>query len=149
MKIIIQRVKNCSVTRETDEKIVGKISSGLLLLLGIKKGDTEREADFLINKISKLRVMADGDGKMNLTVLDTESEVLVVSQFTLYADTSDGNRPSFIDAEEPKKAKILYDYFIEKLKLNGILVQTGSFGEYMKINCVLDGPVTITYEKNN
>ena len=149
MKVVLQRVKSAKVTRQDDNKIVGEIKSGLFLLLGIKKGDTEKQVDELVNKILKLRVIGDSESKMNLSVQDTKSEILVVSQFTLYANTKDGNRPSFIDAEEPTKAKVLYEYFIEKLNClrpSGPMAQRGSFGDYMKIETVLDGPVTIVLE---
>ncbi|MFZ3301858.1 MAG: D-aminoacyl-tRNA deacylase [Microgenomates group bacterium] len=146
MKIVIQRVKSAKVTRQEDNKIVGEIKSGLFLLLGVKKGDTEKQVDELVNKIIKLRVMSDENDKMNLSVQDTKSEILVVSQFTLYANTKDGNRPSFIDAEEPSKAKVLYEYMINKLRESGLNIQTGSFGDYMKIEADLDGPVTIVLE---
>ncbi len=146
MKLVIQRVKSAKVTRAEDNKVVGEIKHGLFLLLGIKKGDTGKQVDELVNKILKLRVMSDAQDKMNLSVQDTKSEILLVSQFTLYANTKDGNRPSFIDAEEPTKAKILYEYMINKFKESGLNIQTGSFGDYMKIDCVLDGPVTIVLE---
>jgi len=146
MKLVIQRVKSAKVTRAEDNKVVGEIKHGLFLLLGIKKGDTGKQVDELVNKILKLRVMSDAQDKMNLSVQDTKSEILLVSQFTLYANTKDGNRPSFIDAEEPTKAKILYEYMINKFKESGLNIQTGSFEDYMKIDCVLDGPVTIVLE---
>lgn len=132
--------------RVKDGEVVGKIGLGLFVLLGVKKGDTKKDVDILSDKISKLRVMSDESDKMNLSVSDAGGKILVVSQFTLYADTSGGNRPSFINAEEPQKAKELYEYFIDQLKKKGIEVETGSFGEYMKIETVLDGPVTIIYE---
>jgi D-tyrosyl-tRNA(Tyr) deacylase len=100
----------------------------------------------LAEKLSKLRVMSDDKEKMNLSVLDTKSEILVVSQFTLYADTMGGNRPSFFKAEEPARAEKLYNYFIENLRQKGIKVETGSFGDYMQIEATLNGPVTIIYE---
>lgn len=146
MKILVQRVKSAKVTREEDKKIIGEIKSGLFILSGIKKGDTEKQVDELVNKIIKLRIMSDKNDKMNLSVIDTKSEILLVSQFTLYANTKDGNRPSFIDAEEPQKAKVLYEYFAKSLKEKDIKVETGSFGDYMIIDCVLDGPVTIVLE---
>lgn len=146
MKVVVQRVKSVKVTRATDNKIVGEIKRGLFLLLGIKKGDTEKQADELINKILKLRIMADEAGKMNLSIQDVKQDILLVSQFTLYANTKDGNRPSFVDAEEPIKAKLLYDYMVEKLKESGLNIQTGSFGDYMKIEAELDGPVTIVLD---
>lgn len=139
MKLVIQRVKLAKVNKS-------KINRGLFILLGIKKGDTKKQVDELVNKIIKLRVMPDESGKMNLSVVDTKSEILLVSQFTLYANTKDGNRPSFIDAEEPQKARELYEYFIEKLKEKNVSVQTGSFGDYMEIESILDGPVTIVIE---
>jgi D-tyrosyl-tRNA(Tyr) deacylase len=156
MKVVIQRVKSAKVTRQDDNKIVGEIKQGLFILLGIKKGDTEKQVEELVNKIIKLRVMSDendkqslasqGPGKMNLSVQDTKSEILLVSQFTLYAKTKDGNRPSFIDAEEPTKARLLYVYMVERLRESGLNIQTGSFGDYMKIESELDGPVTIVIE---
>ena len=146
MKLIIQRVKKASVTVKNTNKIVGKIDSGLFILFGVKKGDSKKNADELVEKVSKLRIMSDKNDKMNLSILDTKSSLLIVSQFTLYANTKDGNRPSFIDAEDPIEAKEMYEYFIEKLRLKNINVETGEFGEYMEINCNLDGPVTITLE---
>ena len=146
MKLIIQRVKKASVTRVADGQIVGQIKKGLFVLVGIKKGDSTTEADNLVKKLSKLRIMSDEKDKMNLSVVDTKSEVLVVSQFTLYANTKDGNRPSFIDAEEPQKAQKIYEYFVSSLKSLGLTVETGSFGDYMLIETLLDGPVTITLD---
>jgi len=146
MKLVIQRVSRASVTVKETNEIVGKINKGLFILLGIKKGDTKEKISELIEKISKLRIMADENNKMNLSVLDTKSEILLVSQFTLYANTKDGNRPSFIEAEEPKKAKELYEYFVKRFREKGIKVKTGSFGDYMEISCILDGPVTINLE---
>lgn len=145
MKIVIQRVKRAKVTRKENNTVVGQIGTGLFILLGVKKGDTKEKVDELVNKVIKLRVMSDENDKMNLSVVDTKSEVLLVSQFTLYANTKDGNRPSFIDAEEPQKAKEIYEYFIETLK-NNVKVETGSFGDYMEIETELDGPVTIVME---
>ena len=146
MKVVIQRVKSAKVTREEDKKVVGEIKQGLFILLGIKKGDTEKEVDELVNKIVKLRIMSDEAEKMNLSIQEVKQEILLVSQFTLYANTKDGNRPSFIDAEEPTKAKELYEYMIKKLKESQLNIQTGSFGDYMEIDCTLDGPVTIVIE---
>lgn len=145
MRLVVQRVKRAVVKKVDNGKIVGKIGKGLFILVGVKKGDTEKSAEFLANKISKLRVMSDSEGKMNLSVIDTKSEILVVSQFTLHADTSGGNRPSFINAAFPNDASKVYKHFINKLKEKGIKIETGSFGNYMEINLVLDGPVTIIY----
>lgn len=146
MKLVIQRVKKASVTRVSDNKIVGQIGLGLFVLVGFKKGDTSETVQQLAVKLSKLRVMSDKEEKMNLSVTDVGGKILVVSQFTLYADTSRGNRPSFVNAEDPDKAKKLYEYFISNLRDMNIIVETGSFGDYMKINAELDGPVTIVYE---
>lgn len=136
MKLVIQRVKKARVD------IAGEIGAGLLALFGVKKGDTKAQADVLVEKLVKLRVMADGDDKMNLTA----ESFLIVSQFTLYANTKGGNRPSFTEAEDPDKAKEIYEYFVEKLKNMAVKVATGSFGDYMKISAELDGPVTIVLE---
>jgi len=141
MKIVIQRVKKASVS--VSGEVVGKINIGLLLLIGIGEEDTEKEAETLAEKTLKLRIMADEKGLMNLSVKDVAGELLAVSQFTLYADTSGGNRPSFVKAAKPEKALPIYNCFVEKLKASGISVQTGRFGEYMEINAVLVGPVTI------
>jgi len=144
MRLVVQRVYSAKVLVES--KIVGKIGKGLFVLVGIKKGDNEFLAESLALKLSKLRVMADKEGKMNISVKDSQSEILVVSQFTLYADTSGGNRPSFINAALPEDAKKLYDFFVEKLKEMGLKVEIGSFGDYMEIESLLDGPVTILLE---
>jgi len=165
MRLVIQRVKKASVS--VDNKTVGKIESGLFVLVGVKEGDTKGDADYLAEKLAKLRVMADKNDKMNLSVKDLGASLLIVSQFTLYADASGGNRPSFINAAKPEIAKDLYEYFISKLKEKGLQprglpsgaeaslgrsparrVETGSFGDHMKIETVLDGPVTIIIESN-
>lgn len=145
MKLIVQRVKEASVKTSKDDKIVGKIGKGYFVLLGVKKGDALEDAENLAAKLLKLRVMADENDKMNLSIKDAGGEILVVSQFTLYADTSGGNRPSFVNAALPKDARKIYEHFVNKLKESGTKVETGSFGDYMEINCVLDGPVTILY----
>ncbi len=146
MRIVVQRVSKARVTRQKDDSMVGQIEKGLFILVGFKKGDKKEDVENFAIKISKLRVMGDAEGKMNLSVNDADGKVLVVSQFTLYANTKGGNRPSFVDAEEPAKAKDLYELFIQKLKDNGVIVETGSFGDYMMIETVTDGPVTILYE---
>src|SRR5689334_8246338 len=114
MKLVIQRVGKASVIRHKDGQVVGKIGKGLFVLIGIKKGDTLEMAENLVEKISKLRVMSDENDKMNLSILDTKDSVLAVSQFTLYANTSGGNRPSFVEAEDPDKAREVYEYFVNK-----------------------------------
>ncbi len=149
MRLVIQRVKSASVKVVGTEKTVGKIGKGLFVLVGVKKGDKTEDAGMLAVKVSKLRVMADENDKMNLTVSDVEGEFLVVSQFTLYADTSGGNRPSFINAALPDEAQKIYKHFVESLRKSlpaDGRVETGSFGDYMKIDAVLDGPVTIILE---
>lgn len=145
MKLVVQRVNNATVSRMSDNKVVGQIEKGMFVLVGFKKGDSKVLAEVAAEKITKVRLMGDDQNKMNLSVKDVNGKVLVVSQFTLYADTSGGNRPSFIEAEEPSKAKILYELFISKLQQNGLSVETGSFGDYMLINASLDGPVTVIY----
>lgn len=148
MKLVIQRVKEAKVTtRDTDREIVmGEITSGLFVLIGITHSDTENIAQKLAEKLLNLRIMDQEKGKMDLSILDIKGEILVVSQFTLYADTKGGRRPSFVDAADPEHARRLYDYFIEKLKESGLKIETGSFGNYMEIESVADGPVTIVLE---
>jgi len=145
MKIIVQRVKEAKVILISNQKVTGRIGEGLFVLVGFKNGDTEKEVIMLAEKLSKLRVMKDGEKKMNLSVKDTGASVLVVSQFTLYADTKGGNRPSFVNAEGPVRARKLYELFVNKLKEKGIRVETGNFGDYMQIETIMDGPVTIVY----
>ena len=144
MRLIISRVSRASVKAKGGT--VGQIAKGLFVLLGVKKGDTEKNAEELAEKLSKLRVMADKEAKMNLSVKDIAGEILVVSQFTLYAETKGGNRPSFIQAAEPGVAKRIYEKFVTELREKGIKVATGSFGDYMEIEAFMDGPVTILLE---
>ena len=141
MKLVIQRVKNASV--EVDQNIVGEIDKGFLVLIGIKTGDTKEQADYLVKKLCKLRVFTDENDKMNLSLKDIRGEILVISQFTLYADCKKGNRPSFTDAGKPEHANKLYEYFIEEVKKYEIGVQHGIFGAHMKVSLTNDGPVTI------
>lgn len=145
MKLVIQRVKNASV--EVENKIVGKINEGFLVLLGVGPEDTKQTADFLVQKLIKLRVFEDENQKMNLSIKDVEGELLIISQFTLYADCSDGNRPYFGNAAKPDKANELYEYFIEQCKKENIKVEHGIFGADMKVQLLNDGPVTIILEK--
>ena len=146
MKIVVQRVKNAQV--EVDEEIVGKINKGFLVLLGITHNDEKEQADYLVKKLCNLRVFTDKDDKMNLALKDVDGELLIVSQFTLYADCSQGNRPSFIEAAKPDKANELYEYFCSECKKNKIHVEKGIFGADMKVSLVNDGPVTIIIEKD-
>lgn len=142
MKAVLQRVKYAKVT--IDGELVGKCDNGFMILLGVCKGDTKDDADKLIKKIPFLRVFEDDNGKMNLSCLDIDGEILVVSQFTLCADCSHGRRPSFIGSAEPDLAKEYYEYFVEELKKSGVKsVQTGEFGADMQVELVNDGPVTI------
>lgn len=145
MRLVIQRVTSASV--RVNKNIVGSIAKGLFILIGVGQGDTEQNVEDLVEKLIKMRIMADDNAKMNLSIMDTTKQVLLVSQFTLFADTSKGNRPSFMKAAEPKEAGRLYEYFAVLLREKGIDVQTGSFGDYMDIAVQLDGPVTILEEK--
>ena len=145
MKLVIQRVLNAQV--EVENEVVGKIGKGYLVLCGIKDTDTEKEADYLAKKLCNLRVFEDENEKMNLSLKDVNGELLIISQFTLYGDTTQGNRPSFIEAARPEKANILYEYFLEKCKEYQIKVEKGIFGADMKVSLINDGPVTIIMEK--
>ncbi|MBI2010310.1 MAG: D-tyrosyl-tRNA(Tyr) deacylase [Candidatus Chisholmbacteria bacterium] len=146
MKAVIQRVTNALVTIAGKE--ISEIGKGFLILLGVTHSDTEAIAEKLAHKIVKLRIMADETDKMNLNLHDSGGEILVVSQFTLYADTSKGNRPSFIKAADPKQAEQLYDYFVVTLRKTGLTVKTGIFGALMQVSLTNDGPVTIILEEN-
>ena len=145
MKLVIQRVANAQV--EVDKKIVGKINKGYLVLFGVTEGDTIDQADALAEKLCKLRIFEDENEKMNLSINDVEGELLIVSQFTLYANCEKGNRPSFVEAMEPKKANEMYEYFIERCKEKVKKVERGIFGADMKVTLLNDGPVTIILEK--
>ena len=145
MKLIIQRVSNASV--EIDNKIFSNISKGFLVLIGITHTDTKENAEYLVKKLCNLRIFEDENKKMNLSIKDVKGELLIVSQFTLYADTAKGNRPSFINAAKPDMAEKLYEYFIKKCEEENIKVSTGKFGAKMKINLINNGPVTIILEK--
>lgn len=147
MRLVIQRVKSAKVKVVGTGKQAGRIGKGLFILAAVSQGDKPEYADVLAEKVAKLRIMADREGKMNLSVKDVRGEILVVSQFTLYADTSAGNRPSFVKAAEPQLAKKIYRRFVKQLEERGIKVSTGSFGEYMEIESVSDGPVTIILEQ--
>lgn len=144
MKLVVQRVKESSV--KVDGEVVGKINKGFMVLVGIKQGDTKKEADFLVNKLLNLRIFEDENEKMNLSIQDVKGELLLISQFTLYGDESHGNRPSFIEAERPEKANELYKYFCEECN-KVVHVETGKFQEHMDVSLINDGPVTIIIEK--
>jgi D-tyrosyl-tRNA(Tyr) deacylase len=144
MRAVVQRVKESTV--KTDNEIVGQIGSGLLVLLGVAKNDTAKDADYLANKIINLRIFEDRDGKMNRSLLETGGELLAVSQFTLLADCRKGRRPSFIEAAEPVKAIDLYEKFVNMVRAKGIGVQTGRFRAVMEVALINDGPVTVIIE---
>ena len=145
MKALVQRVKKASVT--IDDKLYSKIDQGLLVFLGVQKGDSIENADKLAQKLVNLRVFEDENDKMNLSLKDVGGQMLVVSQFTLCGDCKKGTRPSFDNAELPDKANELYEYFVSKIKEQGIKVQTGSFGAMMDVELINDGPVTFMVEK--
>ena len=145
MKMVVQRVKNASV--KVENEIVGKIDKGFLVLLGVTHNDTKEKADYLVKKLCKLRIFTDENEKMNLNLNDVNGQLLIVSQFTLYADCTQGNRPSFIEAAKPDIAKELYDYFCKECENNQIHVEKGIFGAHMDVELVNDGPVTIIMEK--
>lgn len=145
MKFVIQRVKNAKV--EVNNKVTGEINKGFLVLIGVTHTDTKEVADYLVKKLVNLRVFEDENGKMNLSLKDVDGQLLLVSQFTLYADTTSGNRPSFTDAAKPDMAEELYEYIISECKEQIEVVETGIFGADMKVQLLNDGPVTIILEK--
>ena len=144
MKTVIQRVTNANVV--VDDKVVGEINQGLVVLLGVCDEDTYETVERIVKKIVNLRIFTDENDKMNLSLKDIRGEILVISQFTLYADCKKGNRPSFTDAGKPEHANKLYEYFIEEVKKYEIGVEHGIFGAHMKVSLTNDGPVTITLE---
>ena len=148
MKVVIQRVLSASV--EIDSEITAKIGAGLLVLVGIEDADADEDIDWLASKIANLRVFADVDGVMNLSVKDVDGDVIIVSQFTLHALTKKGNRPSYINASKPEKAIPMYEKFVQQVQKElGKTVQTGIFGADMKVLLCNDGPVTIVIDSKN
>ena len=147
MRVVLQRVSSASVTVDGQE--LGTIDQGYMLLVAIQDADTEAELDYLVRKITGLRVFEDEAGKMNLSIQDVGGSILSISQFTLYADTRRGNRPSFTDAGAPAYAEKMYDQFNTKLAATGLTVTTGEFGADMKVSLVNDGPVTIIFDTDN
>ena len=146
MKLVVQRVKKAKVT--VAGKVVGKINEGFLVLLGVNHTDSEKTADYLVKKLCNLRIFKDENDKMNLNIKQVKGSLLIVSQFTLYSNCKEGNRPSFIDAAKPDKANKLYEYFCNKCKENEIEVETGEFGANMQVELTNDGPVTIILEND-
>jgi len=144
MRVVVQRVKYASV--KVDGEVKGEIKQGLLALIGVKQGDTEKDLDYCVKKLVNLRIFRDSEDKMNLSVQDIGGELLLISQFTLYGECRKGNRPSFIFAEEPEKANVMYEKFIEKVKETGLKTEKGVFGADMKVELLNDGPVTIIIE---
>lgn len=145
MKLVIQRVTQAKI--EVESKIIGEIGAGLVVLVGITHTDGAAQAEWLANKLINLRLFEDTNGKINQSLLDRKGSALIVSQFTLYADCSDGRRPSFTKAAPPEIAKPLYEQFVENVRKGGIPVETGIFGAEMKVHLVNDGPVTLTVER--
>lgn len=146
MRAVIQRVSRAQV--RVDGKTTGEIGPGLLILLGVGQGDTSREADYLLDKIINLRIFEDAGGKMNLSLLETGGQLMVISQFTLYADCRKGRRPSFTDAGPPGDAQKLYDYFVGSARQRGLQVATGVFQALMEVELVNSGPVTILLDSS-
>lgn len=149
MIAVIQRVKECAVT--VDGQMIGQINQGLCVLLGVAENDSKLEVDWLLQKIVQMRIFSDAEGKMNLSLEDIKGELMLISQFTLLANTKKGNRPSFIRAAKPDLANQLYEYSIQKAKANSLLskVATGKFAADMKVSLCNDGPVTIIIDTEN
>jgi D-aminoacyl-tRNA deacylase len=147
LKALLQRVTSASVS--VDGSIVSEIEKGLVIFLGVDAGDSKKEADYLVEKVANLRIFNDENEKFNLSAHNVKAAFLVVSQFTLMADTRKGRRPSFVSAAMPAKAEDLYNYFINRIKETGLNVQTGSFGAHMTVKIINDGPVTIMLDSRD
>ena len=148
MRLVIQRVTEASVT--VSNEVIGAIETGLLVLLGVHNDDTEDDIAWLCNKLIQMRIFSDDDDKMNRSVLDVSGAILVISQFTLFASTKKGNRPSYMQSAAPEKANMLYEKFVNRLRSNdNITVETGAFGADMKVRLLNDGPVTIIIDSQN
>lgn len=146
MRAVVQRVTSGSVA--VDEKVVGSINKGFVVLLGISETDTTDDVDYMADKIVNLRIFEDEDEKMNLSLMDIKGELLVISQFTLYGDCRKGRRPNFMGAAKPEKAKELYEVFVNRCREMGVKTETGVFQAYMKVNILNDGPVTVIVDSN-
>lgn len=147
MRVVVQRVTYARV--EVDSRVVGEIGRGMLVLLGVAKGDTQADADYLAGKVPQLRIFSDDAGKMNLSVIETGGAMLVVSQFTLYGDCRKGRRPGFDAAALPGDARALYEYFVEAVRRTGLRVETGEFQADMAVSLLNDGPVTFIVESGS
>jgi D-tyrosyl-tRNA(Tyr) deacylase len=147
MKALVQRVARASVS--VNDKIVGRIGRGLVVFLGVAQGDSKEDATYLANKVVNLRIFADESSKFSLSALDTRGDILIVSQFTLLADTHKGRRPDFTEAAPPDLAKELYEFFVEQVRATGLKVETGLFQEHMLVEIHNNGPVTILLESKN
>lgn len=146
VRAVVQRVSKSSV--RVDNRVVGKINKGLLVLLGVEEEDDDKDLKYIVDKVTGLRIFEDENEKMNLSVVDIEKEILIVSQFTLYGDVRKGKRPNFMKAATPRKAEKLYEGFIDECENRGINIETGVFGEHMEVDLVNDGPVTILLDSN-
>lgn len=146
MRACVQRVSRASV--RVDQKVIGEIGTGLVVLLGVGQGDTEKESSFLAEKVTQLRIFPDDDGKMNRSLLDAKGQLLAISQFTLYGDARKGRRPSFIAVADPDTGNRLYEQFVADVRATGITVATGQFQADMKVELVNDGPVTILIDSD-
>ena len=144
MKVLLQRVTGASVSIAGE--VVGKIERGLVVFIGVASGDTVKDAEYLVQKTVNLRIFSDEEGRFNLSVLDIKGELLVISQFTLLADTRKGRRPSFIEAAPPVQAEELFDQFVDQASATGLKVETGRFQQYMQVGIYNDGPVTISLD---
>ncbi|OEH85368.1 D-tyrosyl-tRNA(Tyr) deacylase [Desulfuribacillus stibiiarsenatis] len=149
MRIVMQRVTSSSVYLPKEERITGEIQLGLLVLLGVGPNDTDEDMQYLIDKMIHLRIFEDEAGKMNLSAKDVGAEIMIVSQFTLYADCRKGRRPSFTQAAQPEKANEMYGQFVARLQEEGFKIATGEFGKHMQVSLVNDGPVTIMLDSEN
>lgn len=147
MRVVIQKSLQSSVT--IDQEITGQIEKGFVLLVGVTHEDTEEDAEYCARKIAKMRIFEDEDDKMNLSLSQVGGEILSISQFTLFANTRKGNRPSFTDSARPEQAEALYDYFNDQLKNQGFKVETGGFGAMMQVSILNDGPVTVLIDSKN
>lgn len=146
MRFVIQRVQHASVT--VDNEVIGKIGRGYMVLVGVSDADDEAVADKMVDKMIKLRINEDADGKTNLSLADVGGELLLISQFTLYANCKKGNRPSFVEAGAPDKANALYEYMLEKCRERVPVVEKGAFGEHMEVSLLNDGPFTIVLDSD-